>query len=107
MPDPNFSKPSAWQKLYHAVLVETDRDRLTDLVGALESAIVRRRQELTNCEESDDERAAMVVATREILNIETAKLGWPAINNMRPNVIDAPTVIERIQRVVSIHHWHR
>jgi hypothetical protein len=106
MPDPSVSKPSAWQKLYQAVLVETNRDRLTDLVGALESAIVRRRQELTNCEGSHDERAAMVVAAREILNIKTVKLGWPAID-MRPNVIDAPTVFEKIQRIVSIHHWHR
>ena len=106
MSDSNFSKISEWEKLYRAVLVETDRNRLTDLVGAAESAIVRRRQELTKCEGADQERDAIEVAAEEILDIKTARLGWPAIN-LRSNVIEPPTVMEKIRKVVSIHHWHR
>ena len=105
MADSNVSKISEWVKLYQAVLVETDRDRLTGLVGAAESAIARRRQELTEYEGAD-ERVAMEVAAGEILNIKTARLGWPVIN-LRSNIIEPPTVFEKIQRVVSIHHWHR
>lgn len=106
MSETSYSNPSSWQKLYQAVLVETDRDRLTDLIGAVESAIVRRRQELTKREGADAERYAIEVAAEEILNIKTARLGWPAINR-RSNVSEPPTVMEKIQRVVSIHHWHR
>ena len=106
MSDSNFSKISEWEKLYRAVLVETDRDRLTDLVDAVESAIIRRRQELTKCEGADQERDAIEVAAEEILDIKTARLGWPTIN-LRSNVIEPPTVMEKIKKVVSIHHWHR
>jgi hypothetical protein len=106
MSDSNALKLSEWEKLYQAVLVETDRDRLTVLVGAAESTIVRRRQELSNCSGADEELDAMEVAVGEILNIKTARLGWPAIN-LGSNVIEPPTVFEKIQRVVSIHHWHR
>jgi len=106
MSDSNFPKISEWEKLYRAVLVETDRNRLTDLVGATETAIVRRRQELTKCEGTDQERDAIEVAAEEILDIKTARLGWPTIN-LRSNVIEPPTVIEKIKKVVSIHHWHR
>ena len=106
MADSNVSKISEWEKLYQAVLVETDRDRLTDLVAAAESAIARRRQELTKCEGDGDERDAIEVAAEEILDIKTARLGWSALNP-RSNVIEPPTVFEKIQKVVSIHHWHR
>ena len=106
MSDSNFPKISEWEKLYRAVLVETDRNRLTDLVGAAESAIVRRRQELTKCEGADQERDAIEVAAEEILDIKTARLGWPTLN-LRSNVIEPPTVMEKIKKVVSIHHWHR
>ena len=106
MSETSSSNPSSWQKLYEAVLVETDRDRLTDLIGAIESAIARRRQELTKCEGVDKERDAIEVAAAEILNIKTARLGWPTIN-LRSNVIEPPTVMEKIKKVVSIHHWHR
>lgn len=106
MSDPNFPKLSEWEKLYRAVLVETDRDRLADLIGAAESAIVGRRRELTKCEDADKERDAIEVAAEEILDIKTARLRWPAIN-LRSNVTEPPTVMEKIQRIVSIHHWHR
>lgn len=98
---------SSWEELYRAALGEEDREKLTGLVGAVEAAIVRRRQELTSIiEENEKECAAMVLAAQEILRIKTEKLGWPAL---RPNsaLNQNSEVIDKIRRVESIHHWHR
>jgi hypothetical protein len=98
---------SSWEELYQAALGEEDREKLTGLVGAVEAAIVRRRQELTSIvEENEKECAAMVLAAQEILKIKAEKLGWPPL---RPNsALDQNSeVIDRIRRVESIHHWHR
>jgi len=100
----NVSKSTSWVELYQAALVETDRAKLSDLVGAVETAIARRRQELTNIEENDKERDAMVLAAQQLLKIKTEC--WPSIKpnsdtNQRWNVIDT------IRRVESIHHWRR
>jgi hypothetical protein len=102
----NAPMRSSWEELYQAARVENDREKLTGLVGAVESAIVRRRQELTNVQENDKECEAMVAAAQEILKIKTEKLGWPPVrsnssHDSRPDVIDA------VRRVESIHHWHR
>ena len=106
MADSNVSKISEWVKLYQAVLVETDRDRLTGLVGAAESAIVRRRQELTKCEGADAEREAMEGGRGRDPEHQNRETGLPVIN-LRSNIIEPQTAFEKIQRVVSIHHWHR
>jgi hypothetical protein len=102
----NAPMRSSWEELYRAALVENDHEKLTGLVGAVESAIVRRRQELTDIEENDKECEAMVAAAEDILKIKTEKLGWPAV---RPNSAygSRPDVIDSVRRVESIHHWHR
>jgi len=97
---------SSWQDLYHAALAEEDREKLIGLVGALESAIVRRRQELAHIAENDKERAAMVLAAEDLLKIKTEKLGWPALKPNAPHH-QSSDVIDKIRRVESIHHWHR
>ena len=102
----NAPKFSSWEELFKSILIETDLEQLTVLAGATEAAIVRRRQELTNIQGSDPERAAMVVAAEAILKIKTDKLGWPsvpsaAIRNPQPDVV------EKVRSVESIHHWHR
>jgi hypothetical protein len=96
----------SWAELYQAALVENDREKLTGLVGAVESAIVRRRQELTSVEENDKECEAMVAAAENILKIKTEKLGWPPVT---PNSAysSRPDALDRSRRVESIHHWHR
>jgi hypothetical protein len=102
----NAPMRSSWEELYRAALVENDHEKLTGLVGAVESAIVRRRQELTNIEDNDKECEAMVAAAEDILKIKTEKLGWPPV---RPNSAygSRPDVIDSVRRVESIHHWHR
>jgi hypothetical protein len=97
---------SSWEELYQAALVENDREKLTGLVGAVETAIVRRRQELGCVEQNHEECASMVLAAQKLLEIKTEKLGWPAV---RPNSNwnQSPDVVEKVRRVESIHHWHR
>ena len=99
-------KFSSWEEVFKLTLIETDLEKLTVLVGAAETAIVRRRRELTNMEGSDQERAAMVAAAEAILKIKTDKLGWPSV---QPAAIrnPQPDVVEKVRRVESIHHWHR
>lgn len=75
----NDPKPS-WQDLYQAALVEPDRQKLTDLVLAVEEALLLRSQELTGSGLDDNERAAMAESARNLLTIKTEKLGWPGIN---------------------------
>jgi hypothetical protein len=105
---------SSWEEVYQQALVENDREKLTGLVGAVEVAIVRRRQELNSAaeghsaemEEHDKECAAMVLAAQEILRIKTEKLGWPGFS---PNAQwkQNPDVVDKIRRVESTRHWHR
>ena len=110
----NAPMRSSWEELYRAALVEHDREKLTGLLGAVESAIVRRRRELlmiveqdpSNIDENDQECAAMLSAADEILKIKTEKLGWPAVRS-RAGGHECPDVVERIRRVESVHHWHR
>jgi hypothetical protein len=107
-------KRMSWEQTYQAALAENDREKLTGLVREVEMAIVRRRQELTSSaehplagiEENDKERAAMVLAAREILKIKTERLGWPPVTTS-PGRHEGQDVIDRIRRVESIHHWHR
>jgi hypothetical protein len=101
-----LSKLVSWEELYQAALVETNREKLTGLVGELETAIVGRWHELSDSEENDKEWAAIVLAAQQLLNIKTDKLGWPAL---KPHFgrREQSSVIDKVRRVESIHHWHR
>jgi hypothetical protein len=102
----NAPKFSSWEEVFKSSVIETDLEKLTFLVGAAEAAIVRRRQELTNIQGSDQELAAMVAAAEEILRIKTDKLGWPSVKSAAIGN-PQPDVVEKVRRVESIHHWHR
>jgi hypothetical protein len=69
---------SSWQELYQAALTETDQQKLTDLVMAIEQAMFIRAQGLS-ASKDDQERASMAEATQKLLIIKTEKLGWPGI----------------------------
>ena len=69
----------AWQELYEAACVETDREKLTDLVHRVEEALMQRGQELAHSANHTDERNAMVQASENLLVIKTEKLSWPPI----------------------------
>jgi hypothetical protein len=106
MSSANAPKFSSWEELFKSTLIETDLEKLTVLAGAAEAAIVRRRQELSNMQGSDQERAAMVAAAVEILRIKTDKLGWPSVKSTAIRN-PQPGVVEKVRRVESVHHWHR
>jgi len=96
----------SWKELYQAALVQRDRTKLTELLAALEAAIVRRRKELSNSEGTHQEFADMVLAAQVILKIKTEQLGWPPVGSCvkRSKSFD---VLDKLRRIESIHHWHR
>ena len=69
----------SWQALYQEMLTESDTQKLTKLVLAVEQAIFFRAQELNGAEAGAKERAAMDQAARKMLTIKTEKLGWPGL----------------------------
>lgn len=74
---------SSWRELYQAALKEPDKEKLTQLVLAVEEAMFLRAQELTSSGAGDKERTAMAEAAFNLLTIKTEKLGWPGIKPER------------------------
>jgi hypothetical protein len=73
------SDPTLWKELYLQALLESDTEKLTELVQATEQAIVLRAQELLNSSDHHEERSEMAVAKASLLAIKVHKLGWPAV----------------------------
>ena len=71
------SYPVLWKDLYLQALLESDAEKLTELVQATEQAIVLRAQELLNSSDHHEERIEMKLAAADLLVIKTYKLGWP------------------------------
>jgi hypothetical protein len=104
--DTSASKSASEQEFQRAALVETDRERLTDLVDAADATIVHRRREFTLIEDGVHERAATVGVAQQPIRIKADIQGWPSPKSgSRRN--PQPEVIEKVRRVESIHHWHR
>ncbi len=96
----------SWEESYQqSALIEHDRSKLTELVAAVETAIVHRRKELTGSVADVKEAADMVLAAEAILKIKTETLGLPSVG---PSVKRNQSLsdFDRLQRVESIHHWH-
>jgi hypothetical protein len=74
------SYPIPWKELYLWVLIESDKEKLTELVQATEQAIALRAQELLNSPDHHKERSEMTVARAALLSLKTHKLGWPAVS---------------------------
>jgi hypothetical protein len=73
MPD---SYPMSWKDLYLQTLLESDEEKLKELVHATEQAIVLRA---ISASASQDERSDMAVAKASLLAIKVHKLGWPSV----------------------------
>ena len=69
----------SWKEHYLHVLLESDAEKLTELVHATEQAIILRAQELLNSSDHHEERREMDVAKECLLAIKTHKLGWPSV----------------------------
>jgi hypothetical protein len=78
MPDSGGLKP-LWQRLFEEASVETDREKLKDLINRLEEALMIRGEEIGKSPNYIDERTAMAKASESLLVMMTEKLNWPPI----------------------------
>ena len=69
----------SWKELYLQALLESDTEKLTELVQATEQAIVLRSQELSTSTDHHEERNEMAIAKSSLLSIKAHKLGWPSV----------------------------
>jgi hypothetical protein len=78
MPNSGGAKPR-WQELYEEASAETDREKLTGLVGQVEEAMMKRSEEIAHSPNHTEERNAMIEASENLLVIKTEKLSYPPI----------------------------
>ena len=69
-----------WKELYLWALIESDKEKLTGLVQAIERAIASRAQELLNSPDHHEQRSEMAAANAALLSMKTHKLGWPPVS---------------------------
>jgi hypothetical protein len=55
------------QELYEAASAETDREKLTDVIGRVEEAMMKRLKEIAHSPNHLDERNTMVQASENLL----------------------------------------
>jgi hypothetical protein len=68
------------EALFFKALLESDKEKLTELLQDAERVMVLRAQELLNSSEHHEERGEMDTALAALLSIKTHKLGWPAVS---------------------------
>ena len=68
----------SWKEPYLAALKESDKEKLTELVGAAEDAIFRRLQELSALSGHGSEREELKTASEGLLMLQVERLGWPS-----------------------------
>jgi hypothetical protein len=68
------------EALFLGTLLESDNEKLTELLQATEQAMVLRAQELLNSSDHHEEHGEMNTALASVLSIKTDKLGWPAVS---------------------------
>jgi hypothetical protein len=74
------SYPIPWKELYLWALIESDKEKLTELIQAIEQAIARRARALLNSPDHHKERDEMAIALASLLSMKTHKLGWPPVS---------------------------
>ncbi len=67
----------SWKELYLQALLESDTEKLTELIQATEQAIANCAGQLLNPDQQ--ERGEMAVAKASLLAIKVHKLGWPSV----------------------------
>jgi hypothetical protein len=66
-----------WQNEYAAALLETDPQKLSERVEAAETAIYKRRQELSQNSEHHTERHVIEDALQSLRVLKKKELGFP------------------------------
>jgi hypothetical protein len=72
------SYPMSWKDLYLQALLESDGEKLTELIQATEQAMAVCAQKLSGFA-TQQERNEMAVAKASLVSIKTCKLGWPSV----------------------------
>ena len=70
---------TSWKQLYLWALIESDKEKLTGLIQAIERAIASRSQELLYSSDHHEELSEMATANAALLSMKTHKLGWPPV----------------------------
>lgn len=68
------------EALFFKALLESDKEKLTELLQAAERVMVLRAQELLTSSDHHVERGEMDTALAALLSIKTQKLGWPTVS---------------------------
>ncbi|MFZ0884563.1 MAG: hypothetical protein WAN14_14285 [Candidatus Acidiferrales bacterium] len=68
------------EALFFKALLESDKEKLAELLKAAERVMVLRAEELLNASGHHKERGEMDTALAALLSIKTQKLGWPAVS---------------------------
>jgi len=74
------SKPveqTSWKTAYDRTVWELNTEKLLTAIHATEAALFERWQQLSDEPGHDSERAAMKVASQDLLAIKIHRLGWP------------------------------
>jgi hypothetical protein len=69
----------SWKEHFLHALLESDTEKLTELVQATEQALALRARELLNSSDHHEERSQMTVAKASLLAIKVHKLGWSSV----------------------------
>jgi hypothetical protein len=72
----------SWQKPLQDAVNEPDLQKLPEKLSAAESAIFIRMQELATSPDGDRKSEAIREAYKQLLKIQTQRLGWPATDGM-------------------------
>jgi hypothetical protein len=70
----------SWKELFLWALIESDKEKLTELVHAIEHTMASRADELLKFPNHQDERREIAAAHTALLSIKTHKLGWPPVS---------------------------
>ncbi|MFZ0579836.1 MAG: hypothetical protein WAN72_19330 [Candidatus Acidiferrales bacterium] len=68
------------EAVFFQALLESDKEKLTELLRASEQVMVLRAQEILNSSGHHEECGEIQTALAALLSIKTRKLGWPAVS---------------------------
>jgi hypothetical protein len=68
------------EAVFFTALLESDKEKLTELLQAAERVMILRAQELLNSSDHHEERGEMDTALAALLSMKIHKPGWPAVS---------------------------
>jgi hypothetical protein len=78
---PNSVAIPSWKTAYEKTMWELDKEKLLALIHAAERELSERWKTLGDSPGDTRERAAMQMASEDLLAVKIHRLGWPAHDN--------------------------